>query len=76
MPATKLFKSLDSNNFLTLEELYKRMGKGFSPSSIRRLINAGKIHQGKHYIKTSGLSGIIKINVAEFENYLISINSK
>jgi hypothetical protein len=74
MPKTKLLANkIDSTNYLTLEELYKKLGQGFAPRTVKRMIQNGRIIQGTHFIRTKGNSGLIKVNLEEFQNYLVSL---
>lgn len=66
---------IDESNLLTLEEAYQKLGKGFSPRSLRRKIASGEYKQGIHYFRSSGVNGIIKINLPAIKQNLIDINS-
>ncbi|MBH8566690.1 hypothetical protein I8748_31835 [Nostoc sp. CENA67] len=76
MPKTKLKpNAIDESNLLTLEEAYRKLGKGFSPRSLRRKIASGEYKQGIHYFRSNGVNGIIKVNILAIKQNLIDINS-
>ncbi|MCC5620804.1 hypothetical protein [Nostoc sp. CHAB 5715] len=75
MPRTKLHpKDLDENDLLTLVELHSRLGAGYHPRTVKRLIQKGKLIQGLHYFRTNGNTGLIKISLTAMKQYLIDIN--
>ncbi|MBW4479690.1 MAG: hypothetical protein KME54_23300 [Tolypothrix brevis GSE-NOS-MK-07-07A] len=76
MPSSKLKPDdIDELSLLTLEEVHAKLGKGYSPRSIRRRIANGEYKQGIHYFRTGGVSGLIKIHLPSIKQNLIDINS-
>ncbi|MFN6472621.1 MAG: hypothetical protein RMY36_023510 [Nostoc sp. SerVER01] len=76
MPKVKLKPNdIDESELLTLKEVYKEMGKGYSPRTIRRKIADGIYKQGVHYFRTGGMDGIIKMHLPAIKQNLIDINT-
>ncbi|OKH14810.1 hypothetical protein NIES592_08005 [Fischerella major NIES-592] len=76
MPKLKLKPGdIDELSLLTLEETHAKLGKGYSPRTIRRKIANGEYIQGKHYFRTGGVNGIIKVHLPSIMQNLIDINS-
>jgi hypothetical protein len=76
MPKLKLKPGdIDELSLLTLEEVHAKLGKGYSPRTIRRRIANGEYKQGMHYFRTGGVSGLIKIHLPSIKQNLIDINS-
>lgn len=74
MPKSKIQPG-NINDLLTLEELYAKLGKGFSPRTLRRKIKNGEYKQGVHYFRTGGVNGIIKVDLLAIQQNLIDINN-
>lgn len=65
---------IDELSLLTLEEAHAKLGRGYSPRTIRRKIANGEYIQGKHYFRTGGVNGIIKVHLPSIMQNLIDIN--
>ncbi len=76
MPKIKLKPSeLNEADLLTLEEVYTKLGAGYSPRTLRRKIASGEYKQGVHYFRTGGNSGIIKVYLPAIKQWLIDVNT-
>jgi hypothetical protein len=76
MPKVKLKAGdIQESDLLTLEEVYIKLGKGYSPRTLRRKIQSGEYIQGVHYFRTGGVNGLIKIHLPSIKQNLIDINS-
>ena len=76
MPKIKLKPGeIKESDLLTLEQLHLRLGRGFSARTIRKKIASGELVQGKHYFRTNGVNGIIRVHLPSIKQLLIDINN-
>jgi hypothetical protein len=77
MPKTKLKpQDIKEQDLLTLKELHRVMGEGYSPSTIRRRIARNELNQGQHYFRVGNpANGIIKVDLMAIKQDLIDFNS-
>ena len=76
MPKVKLKPNdIDESDLLTLEQLYAKLGRGFSPRTMRKKIASGELVPGKHFFRTNGVNGIIRVHLPSIKQKLIDINN-
>jgi hypothetical protein len=76
MPKSKLKAGdINESDLFTLDEVHAKLGRGYSPRTLRRRIANGEYKQGVHYFRTGGVNGIIKVYLPLIKQNLIDINS-